>query len=933
MTETNYKDTLNLPKTEFPMKANLPEREPKQLSRWDADRIYHRIIEARASAPRYVLHDGPPYANGHLHLGTILNKILKDVVVKFKSMTGHRCEFVPGWDCHGLPIELEVDRKLGPKKREMAPAEIRKACREHAAKFVDIQRDEFKRLGVFARWEKPYVTMSYDYEASIAREFGKFVGNGSLYKGKKPIYWCASCRTALAEAEVEYAGHSSPSIYVKFRLQDDAPLRKEWKLGGEPIFLVIWTTTPWTIPANLAIALNPDLPYVAAKVDDEIWILAEGLLDGVMEAVGKRYSTIVGKPDAKSLEHKRCRHPLIERDSLVILGEHVTLEAGTGAVHTAPGHGQEDYDVGMRYGLEVLAPVDDAGRFTAEASLPWLTGMFVEAANKPILEKLAEVGALVKTQEVEHQYPHCWRCKKPIIFRSTDQWFISMEKGDLRKKALAAIENVQWIPPWGKNRIGGMIATRPDWCVSRQRLWGVPVVALVCESCGNSNATKEVVDIAAALFEKEGSDAWYTHPASDFVPKGYSCPSCGEKERFGKEPDILDVWFDSGVSFAAVLENGEKILDQADLYLEGSDQHRGWFHTALLTSIGTRGRAPYKRVLTHGFVVDGEGRKYSKSARNYVPPEQLINKHGAEVLRLWVASEDYRDDIRFSDEILTRCVESYRKLRNTARYILGNLFDFDPNRDLLPVGELMEIDRWALSETGRVMQRSIGAYESFEFYVISQALGRFCAVELSAFYLDILKDRLYAEKASGRERRSAQTALWLILDAITRLMAPIFSFTAEEIWESMPKLAGSPDSVFLADMPAPFAQDEALIDRWGRLISMRSVVTKALESARAEKFIGNSLAAGVTIECNDETRAFLESFGPALPDLFIVSEVSFGKAEGKYVERSDEAGGIAAGVAAASGGKCARCWKYSNSVGTIAAHPAACARCAAALAE
>nr|HPM41227.1 isoleucine--tRNA ligase [bacterium] len=861
------------------------------------------------------------YANGHLHLGTILNKILKDVVVKYKTMTGHRCEFVPGWDCHGLPIELEVDRKLGGKKRDMKPAEIRKACREHASKFVDIQREEFKRLGVFARWEKPYVTMSFDYEASIAREFGRFVGSGALYKGKKPIYWCASCRTALAEAEVEYADHSSPSIYVKFKLSDDAEFRKAWGLKEEPIHLVIWTTTPWTIPANLAIALNPDLPYVAAKVDDEIWIVAEGLLDNVMEAVGRRYSTIVGKPRAAELEHKRCRHPLIERDSLVILGEHVTLEAGTGAVHTAPGHGQEDYDAGQRYGLDILAPVDDAGRFTEEAGLPWLTGLFVEEANKPILEKLAETGALVKSVDISHQYPHCWRCKKPIIFRSTDQWFISMEKGDLRQKALAAIDGVQWIPPWGKNRIGGMIASRPDWCVSRQRLWGVPVIALVCESCGNSNATKEVVDKAASLFDREGADAWFTHPAADFVPKGYTCPSCGERERFGKEPDILDVWFDSGVSYAAVLENEEKILDQADLYLEGSDQHRGWFHTALLTSIGTRGRAPYKRVLTHGFVVDGEGKKYSKSARNYVPPEQIINRQGAEVLRLWVAAEDYRDDIRFSDEILTRCVEAYRKLRNTARYMLGNLFDFDPDRDMVPEEEMLEIDRWALSATGGLLKKSLEAYDSFEFYVISQGLGRFCAVELSSFYLDILKDRLYAEKASGRERRSAQTALWLILDSMVRLMAPILSFMAEEVWQAMPRKKGSPDSVFLSDMPAPFAIDEALMGRWEKLMAVRSVVTKALEAARADKFIGNSLAAKVTIECDGETRAFLESFGSALPDLFIVSEIAFGSAEGKYVERSEEMKGLSVGVAAAGGAKCARCWKYSQSVGKSEKHP------------
>lgn len=926
--EKNYKDTLNLPQTDFPMKANLPEREPLQIKRWDEERLYHRMAEVRADAPRYLLHDGPPYANGHLHLGTILNKILKDIVVKYKNMMGYRCDFIPGWDCHGLPIELEVDKKLGGKKREMEPAQIRQACREHAAKFVDIQREEFKRLGVLGRWEKPYITMSHGYEASIAREFGKFVAGGNLYKGKKPIHWCASCRTALAEAEVEYADHTSPSIYVKFRLNDDAEFRRSWNLDNEPVYLVIWTTTPWTIPANLAIALNPGLSYVAVKVDNEVWVVAEGLLDSVMEAVGKHYSTIVGKPKASELEHRKCRHPLIERDSLVILGEHVTLDAGTGAVHTAPGHGQEDYDVGQRYGLEVLAPVDDKGCFTSEAGLPWLTGIFVEAANAPILEKLREAGALVKSQEISHSYPHCWRCKKPIIFRSTDQWFISMEKGSLRAKALDAIKGVQWIPPWGENRITGMVSSRPDWCISRQRLWGVPVVALVCEACDTSHTTSEIVEKAVTLFEKEGADAWYTHPAKDFLPSNFACPSCGERSRFGKEPDILDVWFDSGVSYAAVLENMEGICDQADLYLEGSDQHRGWFHTALLTSIGTRGRAPYKRVLTHGFVVDGEGKKYSKSARNYVPPEQIINKHGAEVLRLWVAAEDYRDDIRFSDEILTRCIEAYRKLRNTARYILGNLFDFNPARDAVPDDKLMEIDRWALNELSRLVKRSLSAYDAFEFHTISQGLNRFCTVELSSFYLDILKDRLYSEKSNSVGRRSAQTALWKILDSMTRLMAPIFSFTSDEIWRAMPKLSSVPESVFLAQMPKPLDADEKLLSRWEKLMGIRQIVTKALEGARAGKFIGNPLAAKVIIECDEETKGFLQSFGAGLADLFIVSGVTFSVANGKYVEASESMAGLKVGVEAADGSKCARCWKYAATVGSNAGHPEICARCA-----
>ncbi|MFH0800118.1 MAG: isoleucine--tRNA ligase [Pseudomonadota bacterium] len=925
---SNYKDTLNLPQTDFPMKANLPEREPLALAKWESEKLYERMIEARGKCPTYVLHDGPPYANGHLHLGTILNKILKDIVVKYKNMAGFRCEFVPGWDCHGLPIELQVDKDMGAAKRSMAPVDIRRACRKHAEKFIDIQRQEFKRLGVLGRWEKPYRTMSFDYEASIVREFGRFVKSGSVYKGKKPIYWCASCRTALAEAEVEYADHTSPSIYVKFKLEDDGELRKEWKLKDEPIYLVIWTTTPWTIPANLAIALNPDLPYVAAKVDDEIWIVAEGLLDPVMEAVGRKYSTIVGKPSSAKLEHKRCRHPLIERDSLIILGEHVTLEAGTGAVHTAPGHGQEDYDVGHRYGLDVLAPIDDGGKFTEEAGLPWLTGIFVEAANKPIIEKLKEVGALVKCQDITHSYPHCWRCKKPIVFRSTDQWFISMEKSDIRKRALEAIDRVEWIPPWGKNRIGGMVASRPDWCISRQRLWGVPVVALVCDACGNSHTTPELADRTAEIFEKEGSDAWYTHPAADFIPKGFECPSCGEKKNFGKEPDIMDVWFDSGVSYAAVLENEENIKDPADLYLEGSDQHRGWFHTSLLTSIGTRGRAPYKRVLTHGFVVDGDGKKYSKSAKNYVPPEALINKHGAEILRLWVAAEDYSDDIRFSDEIFTRCIEAYRKLRNTARYILGNLGDFNPDSDCVADADLLEIDRWAISELGLLVTRVLASYESFEFHAISHALGRFCTVELSAFYLDILKDRLYTEKKDGLLRRSAQTTMWRILDSMARIMAPIFSFTSDEIWRAMPRRKDAPDTVFLADMPAAPESDAALVDRWERLVVLRSVVTKVLEAARADKFIGNSLAAKVVIECDEAQRVFLEGFGEALPDLFIVSDVSFGTAAGKYIFSSEDVPGFKVAVEAAGGEKCDRCWKHSKSVGSNSEHPAICARCA-----
>ena len=926
-----YKDTLNLPKTEFAMKGNLPVREPIQIKAWEDANIYARMLDKNSGGKSYVFHDGPPYANGHLHLGTVLNKTLKDIVVKYRNMSGYRCEFIPGWDCHGLPIELEVEKKLGAKKCSIEPIEVRKACRVHAEKYMSIQREEFKRMGVFAKWSEPYLTMSFDYEASIAREFGRFVKAGSLYKGKRPIYWCASCETALAEAEVEYKDHKSSSIYVKFKLMDDTNYRKLWGLkSSEDIFLVIWTTTPWTIPANLAIALNPELDYVAARVDGEVWIMAEGLIENVMSAVGKSYSEIVGKPDVKNMDRMYCKHPIIDRDSIIVLGDHVTLEAGTGAVHTAPGHGQDDFDVGKEYGLDAFAPIDDAGKFTQEVGLSWLEGVFVGDANKLIIDELNRVGALVYVGETSHSYPHCWRCKKPIVFRVTDQWFISVEKNDLREKALSAIENVKWIPAWGKQRISSMMAVRPDWCISRQRLWGVPIIALVCEKCGTSHTTTELVENVANIFEREGADAWFTRSISDFKPNGFKCPSCGNDLSFKKEDDILDVWFDSGVSFAAVLENRLKITEPADLYLEGSDQHRGWFHTSLLASIGTRGRAPYKNVLTHGFVVDGKGKKYSKSAKNYIPPEKTINRYGAEILRLWVASEDYKDDIRFSDEILKRCIEAYRKLRNTARYILGNIGDFNPDSDSVPYDKMEEIDRFALAELGVLNNRILKAYDDFDFHMIFHTLNRFCAVEMSSFYLDILKDRLYTEKADGHLRRSAQTVLWTIIDVMAKLMAPVFSFTAEEIWQVMPHKSKKMDSVFLSDMPSVSKVDSELLKKWEKFMQIRTVALKALEDARADKFVGNSLAASLNIECDDDTQKFLEGFGiEALADLFIVSDVQFKTFNSKYVAESDDDSSfkVKIGVEKAKGGKCERCWKYSPSVGKNSKYPEICNRC------
>ncbi|MDO8527475.1 MAG: isoleucine--tRNA ligase [Deltaproteobacteria bacterium] len=926
---TDYKSTLNLPQTDFPMKANLPQREPLQLQQWDTEKLYFKILEKNKGKTPYIFHDGPPYANGHIHSGHILNKILKDIVVKYKNMQGFLCEFVPGWDCHGLPIELQVDKDLGSKKSKMKPLEIRKFCKEHALKYVDIQRAEFKRLGCQADWDHPYITLSPAYEATIAREFGKFVAKDLIYRGKKPVFWCPSCRTALAEAEIEYANHSAPSIYVKFRLKEEDSVRKRWHLSAEPIFLVIWTTTPWTLSANLGITLHPQFTYVAARIGGEIWIVAEGLLNAILTTLGSPECDVLAKFSGKDLENLHALHPFLPRESLLMVGSHVTLEAGTGCVHTAPGHGQEDYDVGRKYGLEPFAPVDAAGKFTAEASLDWLIGKKVEESNKPIIEHLKTLGALVKEEKVEHSYPHCWRCKNPIVFRATEQWFVSMEKNDLRKKALMAIDHVEWIPPWGRNRIFGMIQGRPDWCISRQRLWGVPIIAVICEDCGTATTRADFVEKVAALFEKEdGADAWFELDISTVLPKDFECPTCKKKTSFKKEMDILDVWFDSGASYAAVLEGMMGIKIPADLYLEGSDQHRGWFHTSLLESIATRGMAPYKRVLTHGFVVDSEGKKLSKSAKNYLPPENVLKQHGAEMLRLWVANEDYRGDIRFSEEILTRLVDSYRKVRNTSRYILGNISDFKPGVDDVPYEKLQEIDRWALHALQGVTTQVLHSYEAFEFHIIAHTLNRFCAVELSAVYFDILKDRLYTDKKEGISRRSAQTVLFIILDHLVRLMAPIFSFTAEEVWQSAPVFKNKPASVFLADLPKSHSEwkNETLGEKWERFFTMRSVVTKALENARAAKFVGNSLEAKVVLEAAPDQEKFLKSFA-GLSDLFIVSEVAFGKASGDWVHTSEELPGLKVGVEKSLGLKCARCWKYLPSVGKNPQHPEICERC------
>lgn len=912
------------------MKANLGEREPSFLAHWDKEKIYETILKQNGRKPRFIFHDGPPYANGHIHYGTILNKILKDIVVKYQNMSGHYCEFIPGWDCHGLPIELQVDKKLASKKKNMSPIEIRQACRDYAKEFIDIQRCEFKRLGCLGDWENPYLTMSPQYEATIARELGRFVEKGYLYRGKKPVYWCPSCRTALAEAEVEYEDHTSPSIYVKFFLTKEDRQKIAWAKDKEPICLVIWTTTPWTLPANLGISLHPQFTYAALRTGKEIWIIADGLLNDFVKAVGLQEYQVVTKLSGKELEGLRCQHPFLSRDSLVMLGDHVTLEAGTGCVHTAPGHGQEDYVIGQKYGLKPLAPIDAGGRFTEEGGLDWLVGKKVEEADPLILDHLKEKGTLIQAEKTRHSYPHCWRCKKPIVFRATEQWFIAMEHADLRKKTLQQIQKVTWVPKWGINRIVGMIENRPDWCVSRQRLWGVPIIAVICESCEQASTNPKLIEAVAKMFEGEkGSDAWFDLDLKKVLPKDFTCPHCHKKGPFRKEKDILDVWFDSGVSYVAVLEERCQLKEQADLYLEGSDQHRGWFHTSLLTSMATRGRPPYKTVLTHGFVVDAEGKKLSKSAQNYIPPENVLKSSGAEMLRLWVANEDYRNDIRFSEEILTRLSDSYRKIRNTCRYLLGNLYDFTPGQDEVPFHQLEEIDRWALHLLQDVIRRVRKHYESYEFHMISHSLTRFCAVELSALYFDILKDRLYTEAKKGTLRRGAQTVLFKILEVLVKLMAPILSFTAEEVWQAGPSFSKKPVSVFLNELPSPNPEWEnrGLGERWERFFRMREGVTKALEVARAGKFLGNSLQARVVLEVSPDQAAFLKTFGKNLTDLFIVSEIVFGNASGEWVYCSEEMADFKVGIEKAGGAKCGRCWKYLPSVGKDQKHPELCQRC------
>ncbi len=924
----DYKETLNLPQTDFPMKANLAQREPEMLKKWEEMDIYKKIREKAKGKKPYILHDGPPYANGNIHLGTALNKIIKDIVIKAKNMTGFDGVYVPGWDCHGLPIEHQVDKELGGKKATMSQVEKRRACRVYAEKYVGIQREQFKRLGVFGEWDNPYLTMAYPYEATTVAEFGKLYLNGSVYKGKKPVYWCATCKTALAEAEVEYADHSTPSIYVKFAFTSDVSQVLP-KLSGQKVNMVIWTTTPWTIPANLAIAVKDDFIYAAVKIDDKVLIVAKDMLDYCLDAFGfknKKYE-ILDEFNGVVLEGQKCVHPLIKRDSILILAPFVTLEAGTGAVHIAPGHGQEDYEIGLKYGLDNYAPVDDAGKFTEDVE--HFAGQFVFDANDNVIKKLDEVGALMGHVPMQHSYPHCWRCKTPIIFRSTEQWFISMEKNDLRKKALVCINEVQWIPSWGRDRIYGMVENRPDWCISRQRLWGVPITVFYCAKCKNEVLTQEILDHLVELVEKGGADVWFEKEPKDLIPKHTTCPHCKNTE-FTKEINILDVWFDSGVSHAAVLEKRKDLSSPADMYLEGSDQHRGWFHSSLLESVGTRARAPYKSVLTHGFVVDGDGKKMSKSVGNVIDADEAIAKYGAEILRLWVAAEDYTDDIRISEEILKRLMEAYRRIRNTSRFILGNLYDFDVNSEMVDYAQMEEMDKWALHRLQEVIKRVTEAYEGHQFHVVFYTLYNYCTVDLSALYLDVLKDRLYTTKAKSVTRRSGQTAMITILKAMTQFLAPILTFTAEEVWAAMPAWKGKEVSVHLNQFPQVNEQyfNASLGERWKVMIDAKAEIAKAVEQARKEKVIGHSLDARITIAAPEKMRALMASHLEDLRALLIVSQLQL--ADEKEITKpykSEEIKGLFVGVEKARGVKCERCWIYEESVGSNAKHPTVCGRC------
>lgn len=913
-----YQKTLQLPVTDFPMRGNLPTREPQMLEQWEKEDYYEQLqkLGQEQNRPTFILHDGPPYANGDIHIGTALNKVLKDIVIRSRSLAGHQVPYVPGWDTHGLPIELHVVRALGDKREGMPVEELREHCAHYAQEQLDIQRKQFRRLGVWGDWDNPYITMKPEYEGVQIEVFGEMAEKGYVYKALKPVYWCADCQTALAEAEIEYADHRSPSIYVRF------PVTNGQGVLQEDTYFVIWTTTPWTIPANLGIAVHPFFSYVVVQTERGKIVLAKELAEDVLEELGLTNQGILGEYKGSDFEGIVCTHPLMKRDSLVILGDHVTLEAGTGCVHTAPGHGHEDYIVGLEYDLDILSPVDARGVFTEEAG-PY-EGLNLDEGNKRVVQDLEASGDLLKMDFVEHSYPHCWRCKEPVIYRATDQWFVSID--GFRAGMLKTINDVQWIPSWGIDRIGGMIKDRGDWCISRQRVWGVPIPVLYCD-CGENIIAPETIKHIADVFREEGSNAWYSKPAQELLPPAFKCPAC-EGTNFRKETDTMDVWFDSGVSHQAVLNTRSDLSWPADLYLEGSDQHRGWFQSSLSTSVATTGKTPYKAVLTHGMVVDGEGKKMSKSIGNVVAPEEVWEKYGADVLRLWVSSAEFRGDIRISDDILKQLSEAYRRIRNTARFILGNLHDFDPAKDAVSYNEMEELDRWALMRLARLSDRMRLAYENYEFHIAYHAVHQFCSVDLGGFYLDVLKDRLYCDGVNSRERRSAQTAFLIIIKELAQLIAPILVFTAEEIWQHLPQEAQTEKSVHFSTwqtLPAEY-RDEELGQRWDEFLEIRRVVSKALEIARTNKSIGAANEAQVTIYAKENKLNVLESFASDLRLLFIVSDVVVKPWE-EAVDALYQEDGVAVNAKRAPGDKCERCWKYFEEMSKDPEHQQICERC------
>ncbi|GLY10559.1 isoleucine--tRNA ligase [Pseudobacillus badius] len=910
-----YKDTLLMPKTEFPMRGNLPKREPAMQKQWEEMRIYEKVQERTKGRPMFVLHDGPPYANGDIHMGHALNKILKDFIVRYKSMSGFHAPYVPGWDTHGLPIEQALTNK-GVNRKEMTIAEFRKLCEKYAYEQIENQKEQFKHLGVRGDWDNPYITLKPEYEAQQIKVFGEMAKKGYIYKGLRPVYWSPSSESALAEAEIEYKDKRSPSIYVAFDVKDGKGALEE----GTKI--VIWTTTPWTIPANLGISVHPELKYAVVKAGGEQYVVVEDLVEEVAAKVGWESPEIVKTVKGEELEYIVAKHPLYERDSLVMLGEHVTIDAGTGCVHTAPGHGEDDFQIGKKYGLDVLCPVNDRGVMTEEA--PGFAGLFYDEANKPVTEKLEEAGALLKLEFFTHSYPHDWRTKKPVIFRATAQWFASIDK--FRNELLEAIKETKWVPAWGETRLFNMVRDRGDWCISRQRAWGVPIPVFYAEN-NEPIITDETISHVSELFRKHGSNVWFEREAKDLLPEGFAHPG-SPNGQFTKETDIMDVWFDSGSSHQAVLEEREDLQRPADLYLEGSDQYRGWFNSSLTTGVAVTGKAPYKGVLSHGFALDGEGRKMSKSLGNVVVPSKVMKQLGADILRLWVASVDFQADVRVSDAILKQVAEVYRKIRNTFRFLLGNLADFQPADHAVAYESLREVDQFMLVKLNELIKEVHYHYENYEFAAIYHAVNNFCTVDLSAFYLDFAKDILYIEPENHQDRRAIQTVLYETLLALTKLLSPILSHTADEVWAYVPGV--TEESVQLTDMPEWKALDGAaeLTDKWTKFMDVRDDVLKALEEARNEKVIGKSLTAKVTVYTDQETGALLDSIQEDMKQLLIVSGFERGGAKEEAPAHAMVFDHIAVTVEKAEGETCERCWTVSAEVGEDPKHPTLCPRCA-----